>query len=206
MDVLSRYFALFASALPDHWSRGNGEGGYLCTNNGVSALLLVLSAIVDHLEKFGSVKPWQATPQELEGAIRPFAAPIVETFRKADLPEIRQYCCQVGNAGQRQAAFSMMEAVQLEKPGFNPDGLADFIRTHDQTGTNTARQLMPELQLTIHDVTMTLLRQQFGDGESGWWRKGVPEKVRTAESRRVARPIQRVALTTSFSSCSTIVR
>lgn len=26
VDVLARYFRLFADALPDHWSRGNGEG------------------------------------------------------------------------------------------------------------------------------------------------------------------------------------
>jgi DNA sulfur modification protein DndB len=184
VDVLSKYFRLFADALPDHWSRGNGEGGYLCTNNGVSALLLVLGAIVDHLDQFGSPKPWQATPQELEDALHPFAAPITEIFKKADLPEIRQYRRQVGNAGQRQAAFAMMEAVQSEKPGFNPEGLAEFIRSQDQTGTNTARQLMPELQLTIHDATMTLLRSLFGHDESGWWRKGVPEKVRTEVAAR----------------------
>lgn len=184
LDVLSRYFRLFADALPDHWSRGNGEGGYLCTNNGVSALLLVLGSVVDHLDQFGSVKPWQATPQELADAIRPFAAPITEIFRKADLPEIRQYRRQVGNAGQRQSAFAMMEVVQSEKPGFNPDGLAEYIRSQDQTGTNTARQLMPELQLTIHDATMALLRGLFGDDESGWWRKGVPEKVRTEVAAR----------------------
>lgn len=109
VDVLSRYFRIYVDALPDHWSRGNGEGGYLCTNNGVSALLLVLGAVVDHLDQFGSPKPWQATPQELEEAIRPFAVPITEIFMKADLPEIRQYRRQVGNAGQRQAAFAMME-------------------------------------------------------------------------------------------------
>jgi hypothetical protein len=164
--------------------RDLGEGGYLCTNNGVSALLLVLGAVVDHLDQFGSPKPWQATPQELEEAIRPFAVPITEIFMKADLPEIRQYRRQVGNAGQRQAAFAMMEAVQTEKSGFNPEGLADFIRSQDQTGTNTARQLMPELQLTIHDAAIALLRNLFGRDEGGWWRKGVPEKVRTEVAAR----------------------
>jgi hypothetical protein len=87
----------------------------------------------------------------------------------------------------------MMEAVQSEKPGFTPEGLAEFIRSHDQTGTNRARQLMPELQLTIHDTAMELLRGLFGDDEIGWWRKGVPEK-------------ELVALTTSSSSCSTTGR
>ncbi len=78
----------------------------------------------------------------------------------------------------------MMEAVQSEKPGFIPEGLEEFIKSQDQTGTNTARQLMPELQLMIHDATMTLLLDRFGRDESGWWRKGVPEKVRTEVAAR----------------------
>ena len=31
---------------------------------------------------------------------------------------------------------------------------------------------------------MTLLRSLFGNDESGWWRKGVPEKVRTEVAAR----------------------
>lgn len=184
VEVLSRYFRTFADALPDHWARGNGEGGYLCTNNGISALLLLLSAVVDYLEKFGSPRPWQATPQELEDAIRPFADPVVDTFLRADLAAIRQFRRQVGNLGQRQSAFAMMEAVHEAKDAFNPEGLAEYLKSHDQTGTNTARQLMPELQLKIHDLSLSLLRGLFGEDENGWWRKGVPEMVRKEVAAR----------------------
>lgn len=184
VDVLSRYFHLLSDPLPDHWARGNGEGGYLCTNNGLSALLLVLTAIVEHLDQHGSPRPWQATEEELTAAVAPFVAPIVEIFSTADLSVIRQYRRQVGNAGQRQAAFAMMQAVHEIKPGFNPPDLAEYIKSQDQTGTNVARQLMPELQLKIRDASLRLLRAEFGPEEPGWWRKGVPEKVRTEVAAR----------------------
>jgi DGQHR domain-containing protein len=187
--ILSGYLGLFAGALPEHWARGSGEGGYLCTNNGTTALLAVLAAVVDHLDAHGSPKPWQATPDELVAAAKPFVTPIAAFFAKADSAEIRAYRRQVGNVGQRTAALGMMQLINAEKPGFNPPGLDDYIRSQDETGTNQARQLMPELQLRIQSATLSTLHSAFGDDESGWWRTGVPAKVRTeVAARREADP------------------
>lgn len=187
--ILSRYFAIFADELPDHWARGNGEGGYLCTNNGVTALLLVLEAVVDHLDQFGNLKPWQATPEELSSRLRPYIQPVVETFANAQPTDIRQFRRQVGNVGQRQSALSMMQAIRSAKPGFDPPGLDEYIKSQDQTGTNQARLLMPQLQLKLQDATLRLLRDKFGPGDAGWWRKGVPENVRAeVAARREASP------------------
>ena len=48
---------------------------------------------------------------------------------------------------------------------------------------------MPEVQLRLQKIALRLLRDQFGDDESGWWRKGVPEAVRKeVAARREANP------------------
>lgn len=187
--VLSSYFRLFAEALPDHWARGNADGGYLCTNNGVTALLLVLEAILDHLEAYSDQKPWQCSPEEIAGMVAPFVQPIIEEFSSSQPEEIKHYRRQVGNVGQRQSSLAMMQAVHNVKPGFNPPGLAEYIKSQDQTGTNAARQLMPDLQLKIQTFTLRLLRNEFGPSEDQWWMLGVPEKVRKeVAGRREASP------------------
>jgi DNA sulfur modification protein DndB len=189
VDVLAGYLGLFANALPDHWARGNGEGGYLCTNNGITALIIVLERVVSHLDQYGGAQPWQQTPGELVGAIAPYADPVIELFRAAGPGDIRHFRRQVGNVGQGLAAFGMMEAISRAKPGFAPEGLAAYISSQDETGTIAARQLMPKLQLRILEATLRLLRTEFGDDETGWWRRGVPEKVRTeVAARREASP------------------
>lgn len=189
VDVLSGYFDRFATRLPDHWARGNGEGGYLCTNNGLTALLLVLEQVIGHLDRHASFRAWQASPAELLESVRPYQEPVIEWFAKAAPAEVRHYRRQVGNVGQRQAAFGMMELIHAVKPGFDPPGLQAYLKSQDQTGTNAARQLMPELQLRIHDTTLRLLIGKYGQDETGWWRKGVPEKVRTeVAARREASP------------------
>lgn len=187
--VFEGYLKLFADGVPDHWALGNGEGGYLCTNNGVTALLLVLEAVIGHLHQHADAEPWQQSPEELLAAIAPFVAPVVELFQKASPMDIRQFRRQVGNAGQRLSAFAMMEAIREAKPGFNPSGLDEYVKGQDQTGTTLARQLVPELQLKIQDATLRLLRAKYGSSEEGWWRKGVPLKVRTeVAGRREANP------------------
>jgi hypothetical protein len=189
VEVVSRYLRLFADALPDHWARGNAEGGYLCTNNGLTALLSVLAALVEHLGSHGILNPWQASPDELIDGVEPFTAPLIEHFASATPDAIRSYRRQVGNSGQRRVAFAMIEVINAAKPSFDPPGLEEFKKSKDATGTVEARQIMPELQLKIHAATVTLLKSKFGDDEKGWWRQGVPEKVRTeVAARREANP------------------
>ncbi|MDZ7667764.1 MAG: DGQHR domain-containing protein [Desulfotignum sp.] len=42
VDILINYFSSFSEKLEDHWELGADKGGFLCTNNGVRALLRVL--------------------------------------------------------------------------------------------------------------------------------------------------------------------
>jgi DGQHR domain-containing protein len=189
VDVLGGFLGLFADALPEHWSLGNADGGYLCTNNGITALVIVLEEAIGHLNKHAPARPWQQTPEELVGALTDFAQPVIALFQAAAPSDIKNFRRQVGNVGQRLAALEMMEAINAKKPGFDPPGLGDYIRSQDETWTITARQVMPALQLKIHGATMQLLKTTYGDGETGWWRQGVPEKVRTeVAARREANP------------------
>ena len=127
--ILGGFLSLFAEALPEHWELGSGDGGYLCTNNGITALFSALSAVVDHLEDHGQPpKPWQATPGEFVQMVAPFAAPIITYFAKADSADIRAYRRQVGNVGQRTAALGMEALIHAEKPGFYPPGLEEYMR------------------------------------------------------------------------------
>jgi len=38
--------------------------------------------------------------------------------------------------------------------------------------------LVLELEKTLHELIEAILKQEFGEDENGWWRRGVPEAVR----------------------------
>ena len=83
-----------------------------------------------------------------------------------------------GSGGQRDAAFEMMEQIRSARPSFNPEGLDEHIKSKDTKGTEEARLLMPNIQLTIRELTLILLKTTFGEYADAWWRKGVPVTMR----------------------------
>jgi DNA sulfur modification protein DndB len=184
VDALSEYLSLFASAMPEHWALGNADGGYLCTNNGITALLIVYAAVLDHLAEYGVGQPWQMDVASLTSQVASVVTPLIQALAASSPDEIRDYRRQVGNVGQRLAAFGMMQEIHKARPSFEPVGLDEYNKSQDRTGTMRARQLMPELQLRIQDATLRLLRSTFGKGDEGWWRQGVPIQVRQEVAAR----------------------
>jgi DNA sulfur modification protein DndB len=51
MSVLTDCFRMFANQLENHWKMGDGPGGYVCTNNGIRALLHVIKDVADHIRQ-----------------------------------------------------------------------------------------------------------------------------------------------------------
>jgi hypothetical protein len=46
------------------------------------------------------------------------------------------------------------------------------------------------IESTVHDRIREALVREYGDGESGWWRQGVPEKVRVKCQERRERDVE----------------
>lgn len=184
IEILSSYLNLFAKRLKEHWPLGSSEGGYLCTNNGLTALFIVLSEVANHIDRFSDEKLENDSPDKFIEKIADFVEPIIKYFEQADLGIIKQFRRNVGAVGQKNSAFAMMERIQKHKNTFNPFGLSDYIRSQDKAGTSRARQIIPEVQLNIRLITMTLLKEKYGQEEDGWWRQGVPQKIRSEVAAR----------------------
>jgi hypothetical protein len=40
-------------------------------------------------------------------------------------------------------------------------------------------ELISDIELFLHKIIINSLRNEYGSGEKGWWRKGVPTKIRS---------------------------
>src|SRR6266542_231741 len=75
----------------------------------------------------------------------------------------------------------------------SPDGLDAFLRrtslTREELGlyndvhkrsafAGDLYEHVSETELAIHDMVLRLLKQAFGEAETGYWRKGVPVQIR----------------------------
>ena len=184
VDILARYLSLFADALPDHWELGNAKGGFLCTNNGIGPLFRLLAAVVTYHKDVLHSRLDLLSPEQFIEKITPEIKPVVQFFKNAGQEVFQDFRRNVAEKGQQNSAFAMMQVVNSEYRSFNPPGLQDYIKSQDRAGTEKARQLMPDIQLRIQRITLTLLRERFGDDSDSWWRKGVPQQIRAEVAAR----------------------
>jgi DGQHR domain-containing protein len=177
--VISEYFRCFADAMPEHWKLGDAPGGYLCTNNSIRSLLLVLKHLCQHLDKVNGVTCDNLDADDLASHLKPFCSPLVSFFKNASPRDIQAFRSQQGGLkGITKQAMMMMQYIHKSKPEFNPTGLKEYIDSQDYEGTKEARDLIDNIQRMLFEKVFNRLKQNFGEKESEWWAQGVPPMVR----------------------------
>jgi len=176
--ILIGYFNAFRTGVPENWELGAEDGGYLCTNNALVSLLIVLKEIIFHIEKTTSLKAIDITSEDLIEEISRYIDPVVQYFKNATYDEIRNFRRQLGAAGQKYCAYGMMEMIYSKYPDFKPAGLDEYIREKYSTRNEEARNIVPQIQLLISRYVISTLKEEFGVGDEKWWYEGVPENVR----------------------------
>lgn len=184
VDILSSYFDLFRKGVPGNWNLKNTEGGYLCTNNGLSALILVLKEVIDHIGREQREDPIDMSTPRLKSEIEKLCSPLVTYFSNASPQIFRDFRRQYGLQGQRNCSFDMMEQIKNDFNEFDPKGLGKYLSDKYSTANDDARRLMPELQLLVRDDVLFKLKQHFGELNDQWFYEGIPEAVRTDLAQR----------------------
>lgn len=178
--VIISYLNVFKERMPEHWEIGAGTGGYLCTNNGITALIIVLNNIMDYLDMTASIRCGEMPTDELIQEIIPFADILASGFKDLSHEEIRQFRNQVGGKGQTLSAFGMMEIIKQQDPDFDPPGLSDYRESKKTEFTEKAHILIPKMESMIRGHVISELKREFGEDGKAWWSNGVPLKIRQA--------------------------
>lgn len=183
-SVIIYYFDLFRKGVQSNWDLGDSEGGYLCTNNGLAALILVLKEIIQHIESEQRLKAVELDTSQLQDDIAKLAEPVITYFKSAPPSEVRDYRRQYGLQGQRNSSFDMMEKIQAKYPEFKPSGLSKYMQEKYSTLNERSRDIMPDIQMMINKDVIAQLKSHFGDQSDKWWWEGIPEEVRVDVASR----------------------
>lgn len=183
--VLGHYFAQFSDGAGQNWNLGAAKGGYLCTNNAVRALLMVLQEILAYISAKDSVEIDMLEAEDIRAEIQQLASPIVEYFADAIPQEIEDFRNRQALKGVRRNSLMMMCLVHEEIEGFLPSCLAEYLENVDQEGTEESHKLIDEVQGKLFEYTLQALRDVHKDGgKMDWWVKGFPRGVREDCSKR----------------------
>lgn len=177
--ILSRYLSLFANRLEAHWLLGDSKGGYLCTNNGIRSLLLVLKQLIAHVERQDEVKAALLDPEDLVKRIEQFVSPLVEYFMHADATAIGSFRSKGSSLHSVSQNALQMEAIIHESiPTFGRREVLEYMASRDVEGTKQARGMIDEVNKIIYDDVVAELKEKYGEEKDAWWTQGVPKAIR----------------------------
>ncbi len=179
MAVISECLRMFATGMPDHWNIGDGPGGYICTNNGIRALFLVLKDIADHIRWKDGTELYLFNSDDTFESVKPYFQVLVDYFKSAKAQEILAFR-RTGSsltAVQRQA-WGMEAHINEKIPSFLPPGLKAYLESRDEAGTEEAAAKVTKIHKRLFDYVIGTLKGHFGTQNKEWWTKGIPLKIR----------------------------
>lgn len=185
LSVLVDCLKVFAVEVKGHWEMGDGPGGYLCTNNGIRALFHVMKDVADHVCLKDGTDLCRFSATETSAAIKPYLDVLVVYFRIATEQEVLAFR-QIGSSltAVRRQAWRMEAQIQKTYSDFEPAGLADYLASRDEAGTQEAQTKVMEIQKRLFDYVIGALKAKYGTIKKAWWVEGVPVDIRIACSKR----------------------
>ena len=184
-SVISNCLMLFKDGMKEHWEIGDGPGGYLCTNNGIRAIFLVIKDVADYIRQKYGIYLYLLDADETFALIQPCLNILVAFFKNASDQEI----FTIRNTGsslkdvQRQA-YRMEEQIHKQFSDFNPAGLQEYLSSRDEEGTKKANEIIINIQERLSAYVIATLKNKYGTHKKRWWVEGVPTKIRSDCSSR----------------------
>jgi len=160
-------------------TRLHEKGGYLCTNNSIRSLLMVLKEIMDHISQKESVELDTLAAEDLLPLVKEYSTPLAEAFALLSTAEIENFRSRQALKGVRANALRMMSLVHASVPSFEPAVLAEYLDTIDEEGTEEARQIIEGIVQFLFEHVIGELKKKYPVGDD-WWYEGVPDKIRNA--------------------------
>ena len=173
-EFSERCFARLRDGLPSQFALGRAEGGFVFINVGVEAFLRVLGDVVDDLVDSGRVDPRNQSAVDVYAAVEPYIDVIVEFLDCLPKDEGQELRGKFGSSGQMRYWRTLQRALVEKMPGFEPEGLAEYLADQDKKNNEEAYKIIREVEQFLKQDVRQRLEDKFG---ASWHKDGVPRKV-----------------------------
>jgi DNA sulfur modification protein DndB len=196
--ILCTYFGILADKAEEHWMHLDGPKGFLCSNQGVGAMFMVLQYLLLHIQESNGYAHQHDTDEDIiKNSLSTLMEPIVKHFKTASDATIMQYKRQYGLAGQRSTSWLLLAIVQDSYVNFKPKGLEGGLAKIEDERHKAATLLVQDLEKYIREIVLVDLEDNFGS-DYMTEREAVPKGVFEKSAHRLGRDVQRVHLSTGL--------
>lgn len=181
--VVSSWLGTIAKNAEDWWELGVGEGGGLAMNDGVTVCIRMLQSVLRHLGPSTEISV--LGDEELVSRIQPYAISVGNYFARMPPEERESFRSLRGGQGHDTGMRECQIALSNEYNDYQPDGLDEYKQRKETKTNEEARQLIDQIEKTIQERVLLMLRKQFNSNSDAWWFEGVPKNVRKKVSDRI---------------------
>ncbi len=181
VTLLNSWFGRLRDRVPEWWDAGQGPGGGLAMNDGVSIVIDVLRSVIDHLRD-RQVPFHNLSLQESVAVTDMWAQALADYFGEMSDEERRDFRGLRGNQGHAAGTRHAQAYLRSRFADFDPAGLTEFLEREQARTNDTAISVINEMERQICRITIAGLKARWGDGDT-WWYQGVPKGVRADASK-----------------------
>lgn len=177
-DFLSLFLSAFRDAAVWRWDRG--RPGLLCTNVGVSALLMLAGAIIKYVEQQEKLSAHDLEIEELMMQISEYIQPALNYLGDTDDKILDQELkVAFGSAGPRQYFFNLSKQIRAKYPDFAPEGFDEWLAAQDREKSEITDGRVKNIRSLIVAYLFDKLKEEHGDNylEAGIADKGLRTKA-----------------------------
>lgn len=174
---LNLYFSMIREANTDRWDAA--KQGYLATNPGIRAHLLLLSELFKYLTEKDISDLELQTPEQLLTTINDYVLPVTQFLETANESTLSaKFSRKFGEGGVREYADNLIELIHAQYSDFGSTEFLERLERKSGDRVKTANQDVIELSQRMTDHVIETLKKTHGvaetrTGDKAYWEIGI---------------------------------
>ena len=179
-SIVENFFDGISNNLPDLWEAG--DNSYLCINNTVYGLIVLLSEFVTYLVKRDNIDTKIISSADLNKLITTELVDVVSVIL-SDISEedVENHLLKRGAGGTAEAGRYLCYCVHQQINDFSPEWLGAYIDDYFQNNKEEAKDLTIKILDESRTLFRKLLKERHGDN---WEIMGVEPHVKNSLSTK----------------------
>ncbi len=176
-------FRLVKNGIPEEWSNGETNDGFVTINAGIESLVRVFSDIVDHLTKENIIKPKSDNIDKIIKEVSYYIDPLISYFKEISYEEKLAHRKSYGTGGRARYWRTLQKAINEFRPEFKPSGMEKYWKDEAQTYNEESFKMIRNLETYMKEDFREKLEQLYG---VNWFKSGVPKSVYDSANQRAS--------------------
>ncbi|WP_446784766.1 DGQHR domain-containing protein [Macellibacteroides fermentans] len=173
-DKLSKFILKSLDFLKDkleiEWEKPDG---IIVINKGIYAIIMILSDIIDYLEKINEISERDNINSIIEKTEK-YLLPLVTFYKNINEDLTSTLKTAYGTGGDVKYWRTLQKAIREQYTNFNPEGLDEYLKKEEKIYNTKAFEIIREIEIYFKSDFREKLESYYGNN---WFKKGVPPKI-----------------------------